>query len=533
MKGEIIITIIDILKQNKIKITLNILLIIIYTLSSTVTALIMTTALDALINLNLSLFGGYILVFIGVWMVSLISQYMKNITEASIIQSSSKFLRNQAINILKNEVTNSSIGYNYSKYINMASNDIVTIEEGLTNFFELLSSFFLILFTSLALFWLDFRFLILSIILSSILFIIPSLFQRRINENTKVVSLEREKLTQNLENWVNGSIYLKQNNALKLINKAISFNSDNLSEAILRMTKTKSVFQIIVVLMNILSQCSIFYLAGYLSLKGLIPISTIMTIGTLTGNFFSSLAQLISITSSIFSTNTLLEKYAFSEQYGEIGHRFTLENEIILRNLNYSYENKILNYPDITIKKNKKYVISGDSGTGKTTLINLISGNLSNYNGDMYWDHLNYKELGSNNLRNSISVMNQNVYIFNTSIKNNIILDCPYDEQDFMQVLRSSQLLEIVSSLKDKENTVLDNTNRVLSGGQLQRLSLARTLYQAKDIIIIDEGTSNLDANTSELIYKDLFSNEKLTVIMITHNITDYLINVVDEIIQL
>lgn len=209
-------------------------------------------------------------------------------------------------------------------------------------------------------------------------------------------------------------------------------------------------------------------------------------------------------------------------------------DKIITSNLSYSYNNKEkINFPDICIKKNGKYIIIGESGTGKTTLMKIISSNLLSYEGNIFWDGKNYKEISSQLIKNSIACVSSDDYIFNMSIRNNIILDKKYDAELLYDVIKRTKIEDFIKDLPRGLETELKSNNLTLSAGQIQRICLARALYSERDLIFIDEGTANLDIKNSEYIEKELFLDSNLTVVMITHRLNDNIAILSDNIYTL
>ena len=170
---------------------------------------------------------------------------------------------------------------------------------------------------------------------------------------------------------------------------------------------------------------------------------------------------------------------------------------------------------------------------GKTTLFKLLIGDLNKYEGEIYWDDNNYEELLSKKIKNSITYINQKSYIFNDSIKNNIILGKEYDDKLFKTSINLSGIDVLINELEEKEDTILSDNNIRLSSGQIQRISLARAFYNDKKIFLIDEGTSNLDRYSSDGIESNLFLNPDLTVIVITHHLSKQTENLSDKIYKI
>lgn len=188
-------------------------------------------------------------------------------------------------------------------------------------------------------------------------------------------------------------------------------------------------------------------------------------------------------------------------------------NKIILDNINLKFE------------KNKKYCIVGESGSGKSTILRLISSMEKEYSGNIYIDGINYRDLIDEDIFKIIS-FNFNNKLLNDTIKNNISL---YREGNLEKALAIGKLEELVSSLEDGIETKLVESDKTLSAGELQRIILARCIYRDYEILILDEGFSNLDINTSNEIEKKLLEQD-ITFINVTHKMDKSLLSLYDEV---
>ena len=194
-------------------------------------------------------------------------------------------------------------------------------------------------------------------------------------------------------------------------------------------------------------------------------------------------------------------------------------NESIkFKNLSFSFEeNKILNNFSIEIKKGERALIIGESGKGKSTLIDIIAGFYNNYEGDFLIDGVPLKSIV--NWRKKIGYLSQSFFILDDSIKNNIILNDESNEERLIEIIKICQLTELISSKKEGLNTVIGERGSLLSGGEKQRIGLARALYRNPEILILDEPTSSLDDNTAEEFIESVLKLDKnYTIIMVTHN---------------
>ncbi len=199
-------------------------------------------------------------------------------------------------------------------------------------------------------------------------------------------------------------------------------------------------------------------------------------------------------------------------------------DEIILSNISFEYEKnqRLINNLDFNIKKNSKIGICGSTGSGKSTLIDLIAGLKIPNKGKITIDNfiLN-KDLVENWIEN-IAYVSQKVYLFNTSIRNNITLKDDkekIDEDRFNRAIQIVELNELVESKHEKEFSSVGEFGNILSGGQKQKVGLARALYSDRSIIILDESTNSLDEKTETAIINKIVSLDNKTILLITHNL--------------
>ena len=195
-----------------------------------------------------------------------------------------------------------------------------------------------------------------------------------------------------------------------------------------------------------------------------------------------------------------------------------------LSNLNFFYKSSnnkkiILSNINLNINCGDKIGIRGETGSGKTTLINLIIGLLQDYEGKI---ELNNQDLENNlfNLQNKIGYVPQSVYLADETILFNITLDQEknVDHQKLSKILSLVELTDFINNLPENLNTVIGERGGKLSGGQCQRIGIARALYRDPSIIVFDEATSALDEQTENKILNKLFQNSSdKTVIIISH----------------
>ena len=212
------------------------------------------------------------------------------------------------------------------------------------------------------------------------------------------------------------------------------------------------------------------------------------------------------------------------------------KNFLEIKDLNFSYDkNKVLKNINLKINKNEIVGIIGKSGSGKSTLANLITGILKPENGNINFDGKHNLNDALNLNQNLFGYIPQSTFLIDDTIKNNVTFgeeESDFNEENFWRCLTISRIYDFVKNLDDKENTIVGERGVKISGGQAQRLGIARALYRSPKIILLDEATSSLDIET-EGDFIDSINNvkDKYTIIIITHRMAS--LKICDKIFKI
>lgn len=192
--------------------------------------------------------------------------------------------------------------------------------------------------------------------------------------------------------------------------------------------------------------------------------------------------------------------------------------ELTVRNLSYSTnENiEILKNTNLKFSKNNIYIIKGESGSGKTTLLNILSSFLENYTGEILLNNTELKHIDTKFIRNKISYITQENYLFSMSIKENIALYRDIDLDDIENVCKKLNIHETIISLPEKYDTIINKNGTNLSGGQIQRLCIARAIVTDPDVYLFDEITSSIDKKNTDEIVNIIEEISKNSIVILT-----------------
>ena len=210
------------------------------------------------------------------------------------------------------------------------------------------------------------------------------------------------------------------------------------------------------------------------------------------------------------------------EKFGNVEIK-KLDGNIIFENVSFGYDKtKIINDMSFEIKPNERIAFVGKSGTGKTTIFNLITRLYKSNKGKILLDGNNINDLTCSTIRDNMSIITQNPYIFNFSIKENLLMA---KENATMKEIREACKMacidDYIMSLPDKYNTMVGENGVILSGGQKQRIAIARALLMKTEIILFDEATSALDNETQSKI-QEAINNLKgeYTILIVAHRLS-------------
>ncbi len=219
----------------------------------------------------------------------------------------------------------------------------------------------------------------------------------------------------------------------------------------------------------------------------------------------------------------IIESNEFKKETFGLKHLDKVEGDFEFKNVSFGYDEiKVLKNLSFKIKANETVAFVGKSGAGKTTIFNLLCKMYDINNGEIKIDGININELDKDSIRGNITIISQNPYIFNLSIKENLkLVKQNLTDDEMIEACKCACLHDFIMSLPNKYDTVVGEGGVNLSGGQKQRLAIARALVQKTEIILFDEATSALDNDTQEQIQKAIENMKgEYTILIIAHRLS-------------
>lgn len=522
--------------KHKILFFIECILILFSSLLSISLAFIFKYELNIIARGNIKSFITSIYIIILYLLLTFVIKFLLGYVKALYIKNTMLDLKKDTfIKIIKKDIQNFNSD-NSGKYISLLSNDIKFIETDLLqNIFLLINLILTFSFSVIALLTINIYMTILILILGLLTFFIPNLLSKKLIKKKTAYSNNLEKFLSIIKDMFSGFEVIKSFNLLHKVYPIFEQSNFDVEES-------QKEFFIIETFNNCLGEILgytmfvfIIFFSGYLSIKGFITIGTVFACVQLMNYITSPLMNSISIINKIRSIKNI--KIKFNEilldntDNKRIKNIKNFSSKIQFKNVNFSYDKKDLSLNNINLefKKGNKYAIVGESGSGKSTLLKLLLGYYNDYTGSILYDNLELKDINLNDLYNIITVISQSIFIFEASIRENITLFSNYHEEKILNTIKISGLENLLNKLN--LDSKINENGKNLSGGEKQRISIARALIKNVPILILDEATSSLDNKTAYEIEQSILKLPNTTCIIVTHRLTKDLLKQYDEII--
>ena len=287
---------------------------------------------------------------------------------------------------------------------------------------------------------------------------------------------------------------------------------------------------------GIVAQLGVFLAGVYLALTGRgLTAGAVILFVNLMNFMIEPVAQLPGLLASRKAALGLVGKLAEAlEDDAEAGggtERAELRKDIRLENVSFSYdgEKEILHQLSATFEAGKAYAVVGASGSGKSTLLNLLTTAGAEYQGEILFDGTDLRRIAPESLYELTSVIQQNVFVFDASIRDNVAMFREFSEDELDDAIGRAHLSGLLAE-RGRDYRCGENGKR-LSGGEKQRISIARSLLKRASLLLVDEATAALDAETARQVTSDLLDLNGVTRIVVTHMLNEALLRRYDGIL--
>lgn len=477
--------------------------------------------------------GTIVLIFI-----MFLTEYLDGLVMSKYIKNTVNYLRCDVFSkIIEKDINDFSLD-NTGKYISILYNDIKLIEDNfLNNIFLVISSLISFTISLMVLFYISPWVVVFIAVFGVLGFLVPNSLSKKLVIEKNQYSKNLEDITSVSKDLFSGFEVIKGFNISKKINSVFKESSNNVENAKRKCSILEAIIKGFSVSFSVSIYLGVLILGGYLMYNNSISVGTAIIIIQLSTHIVGPVKTSITLINQIKSVSLIANKIEeileISNENIEYENLSTFERSIEIKNLDFSYTNdrKALNKINLTFEKNKKYAIVGESGCGKSTLIKLLMRYYTNYDGTINIDNKNIKYIYSSDLYKNISMIQQNVFMFDDTIKENIKLFANYEDEKVIKSCDRAGILSLINRLPEGINSLVGENGNKLSGGEKQRIAIARSLINDTKILILDESTSALDNETAYSLESSLLNLEDLTMIVVTHKLIKNILINYDEII--
>ena len=422
-------------------------------------------------------------------------------------------------------------------YVSALTNDCTSIENNyLAATFTLIELLFCFWGALIMMLYYSPVMLVLAVALSFLPVAVSMKAGNRLTEQEKEISKKNERFVSIVNELLSGFPVIKSFRAEAQASRLFSQRNEQAEEAKKNKRRTEQLISLLANDAGIIAQMGIFLAGAWLAIsnKG-VTAGVVIVFVQLMNYILNPISQVPLLWSNRKAAIALMEKLsdALSENVREEGREKlnVFSEKIEVKDLTYGYEpeSPVLKDLDVQFDAGKSYAIVGGSGSGKSTLLNLLMGGSSNYQGEICIDSVSIKNIESESLYQLMTSVQQNVFVFNDTIRNNVTMFHEFSDKEVTLALERSGLSEFIE--KRGEDFVCGENGANLSGGERQRISIARALLRKSPILLVDEATAALDAATARAVSFSILNLVGMTRIVVTHRLEEAILRRYDKIL--
>ena len=419
---------------------------------------------------------------------------------------------------------------NSAEYIAFFSQNLSDFEENyLQNLVSIYDSFTGMVIAVFLLFYINPFIAVISIAAMSIPGLIPKIFGKNLGILQEDMMRNTAGYHVKIKDIFSGYEIIRAYRAEKQMEELHHDSSVLLENSKARTADTMACLYALANMASIAVQFLIMSLAGIFAVRGSITIGSIIAVTQLTGQVISPAFQLSAKISQLKGVRPVCEQMEANLLPADAGELKAdlpeMERTLTLEDVSFAYDNAVvIDHVSLQFERGRKYAVVGRSGSGKSTLLKLLAGYYDSYAGRILAD-------GESDRKTGAAWIHQEVFLFDDTIRNNITLYKPYDEDEIKRACHLAGLDDVLGRLPAGLDTEAAENGSRFSGGERQRIAVARAILHRKNLFLLDEATSALDSETTEFVEDSILSLENVTCIAVTHKLTPESLRKYDEIL--
>ncbi len=452
------------------------------------------------------------------WVLSFLIAGIENYFEFRAIRGMNNAVRRDIAATMARKDYKELHNLDMGAYISQFSNNIERIESLAWNpFFAGVDYISKIILSVIAIASIHWSLLIVAGINTLFMVLAPKIFNRKIVSLANTCAVEQAAGMSSVKDVLEGFDVLSLFGKKEQFINGIRTGSDAIEKPKFRLNYIRSFSACGIQCVNISCQLLVHVWAGLLVLgENIIPGAMTGT-NSIIGKLSNALGNLATCKLSIVASKPYFENIT-EHSYQQLVCNTAIDSQvdfilpIKMTNVSFHYgEKQVLHNVSLNAQKGDKYALIGPSGCGKSTLLKILLGWLPDYSGTILFGSKDAKELNIEQIQQQISYIEQDVYLFNTTIRDNITLGDDFTDAQLAEAVKNSALSVDLEYMSEGLDTMVGENGSSLSGGQKQRVAIARALIHGCQLLLVDEETSALDQTNADIVEEHLLANPDLT----------------------